>query len=320
MKGGAAGGGYAQVVPMEEINLHFTGDFHAITAANNLLAALIDNHVYWGNSLGIDPRRDYVAAVLDMNDRALRSIVGRLGGVANGFAREDGFDITVASEIMAVFCLATDLADLQQRLGKMIVGATRDGRRSRASDIKAAGAMAALLRDALAPNLVQTLEDNAGDRARRSLRQYRAWLQLGHRDRARAEAGRLRGDRGRLRRRSGRGEILRHQVPLGRPEARPAPWSSPPARAQDARRRPRKDAKAGECRGRGEGPRQSRPPRREPGKVRRAGAWSRSIISPPTRTPSSPRSKDCCERRVSRQSRRTIGPPAARARRHWRTP
>jgi formate--tetrahydrofolate ligase len=158
MKGGAAGGGYAQVVPMDQINLHFTGDFHAITSANNLLAAMIDNHVYWSNSLGIDPRRISWRRCLDMNDRALRSIVGSLGGVANGFPREDGFDITVASEVMAVFCLAKDMADLQARLGKMIVAQKRDGTNVTAADIKADGAMSVLLRDALAPNLVQTLE------------------------------------------------------------------------------------------------------------------------------------------------------------------
>jgi formate--tetrahydrofolate ligase len=158
MKGGAAGGGHAQVVPMDQINLHFTGDFHAITSANNLLAAMIDNHIYWSNSLGIDPRRVSWRRCLDMNDRALRSIVGSLGGVANGFPREDGFDISVASEVMAVFCLAKDMADLQQRLGKMIVAQKRDGTNVTASDIKADGAMSVLLRDALAPNLVQTLE------------------------------------------------------------------------------------------------------------------------------------------------------------------
>jgi formate--tetrahydrofolate ligase len=158
MKGGAAGGGYAQVVPMDQINLHFTGDFHAITSANNLLAAMIDNHIYWSNSLGIDPRRISWRRCLDMNDRALRSIVDSLGGVANGFPREDGFDITVASEVMAVFCLAKDMADLQTRLGKMIVAQKRDGTNVTASDIKADGAMSVLLRDALAPNLVQTLE------------------------------------------------------------------------------------------------------------------------------------------------------------------
>jgi formate--tetrahydrofolate ligase len=158
MKGGAAGGGYAQVVPMDQINLHFTGDFHAITSANNLLAAMIDNHIYWGNSLGIDARRVSWRRCLDMNDRALRSINNSLGGVANGFPREDGFDITVASEVMAVFCLSRDLDELQERLGKMIVAQTRDGKAITAKDIKADGAMAVLLKDALAPNLVQTLE------------------------------------------------------------------------------------------------------------------------------------------------------------------
>jgi len=158
MKGGAAGGGYAQVVPMAEINLHFTGDFHAIGAANNLLAAMIDNHVYWGNSLGIDPRRIAWRRAIDMNDRSLRHIVSSLGGVANGFPREDGFDITVASEVMAIFCLARDLDDLKQRLANIIVGYTRDRKPVRAGQINAHGAMTALLKDALAPNLVQTLE------------------------------------------------------------------------------------------------------------------------------------------------------------------
>ncbi len=158
VKGGAAGGGYAQVVPMEDINLHFTGDFHAIGAANNLLCALIDNHIYWGNSLGIDPRRITWRRAVDMNERALRSIVSSLGGVANGFPREDGFDITVASEVMAVFCLAKDLDDLKKRLSNIIVGYTRDRKPVRAGDVKGHGPMTALLKDALSPNLVQTLE------------------------------------------------------------------------------------------------------------------------------------------------------------------
>jgi formate--tetrahydrofolate ligase len=158
MKGGAAGGGYAQVVPMEDINLHFTGDFHAITSANNLLAALLDNHIYWGNSLNIDQRRIAWRRVLDMNDRALRQIINSLGGVANGFPREDGFDITVASEVMAIFCLASDLDDLKKRLANIIVAYTRDRKPVRAGDLKAQGAMTALLKDALSPNLVQTLE------------------------------------------------------------------------------------------------------------------------------------------------------------------
>jgi formate--tetrahydrofolate ligase len=158
MKGGAAGGGYAQVVPMEDINLHFTGDFHAITSAHNLLAALIDNHIYWGNELGIDSRRVAWRRVMDMNDRALREIVCSLGGVANGFPREAGFDITVASEVMAIFCLAKDLDDLKQRLGSIIVAYTRDRKPVRARDLKAHGAMTVLLKESLAPNLVQTLE------------------------------------------------------------------------------------------------------------------------------------------------------------------
>src|SRR5690242_14848959 len=160
MKGGAAGGGYAQVVPMEDINLHFTGDFHAITSANNLLAALIDNHIYYGNAVGLDSRRVEWRRVLDMNDRALRSIVSSLGGVSNGFPREDGFDITVASEVMAILCLASDLKDLETRLGNIIVGYTRDKKPVRALDVKGDGAMTVLLKDALMPNLVQTLENN----------------------------------------------------------------------------------------------------------------------------------------------------------------
>src|SRR5260370_13277877 len=160
MKGGAAGGGYAQVVPMEDINLHFTGDFHAIGAANNLLRAMIDNHIYWGNELGIDPRRVTWRRGIDMNDRALRSIVASLGGVANGFSREDGFDIVAASEVMAIFCLSTDLQDLRRRLANIVVGQTRERKPVRAAELKAAGSMAALLKDAIAPNLVQTLENN----------------------------------------------------------------------------------------------------------------------------------------------------------------
>src|SRR6202045_4905685 len=160
VKGGAAGGGYAQVVPMEDINLHFTGDLHAIGTANNLLAALIDNHIYYGLEPRIDPRRVTWRRGLDMNDRALRSIVSSLGGVANGFPREDGFDITVASEVMAIFCLSNDLADLRRRLANIVVGQTREREPVRSSDLKAAGSMAALLKDAIAPNLVQTLENN----------------------------------------------------------------------------------------------------------------------------------------------------------------
>ena len=160
MKGGAAGGGYAQVVPMEDINLHFTGDFHAIGAAHNLLSALIDNHIHWGNALEIDVRRMQWKRVIDMNDRALRNITCALGGPGNGFPRQDGYDITVASEIMAIFCLATDLDDLKARLEKIVVAYTRDQKLILASQIEGIGAMAVLLKDAVAPNLVQTLENN----------------------------------------------------------------------------------------------------------------------------------------------------------------
>ena len=160
MKGGAAGGGYAQVVPMEEMNLHFTGDFHAITSAHNLLSAMIDNHIYWGNKLEIDERRVVWRRVMDMNDRALRDMVTSLGGVSNGFPRQTGFDITVASEVMAILCLATDLKDLQKRLGDIIVAYRRDRTPIYCRDIKADGAMTVLLKDAMQPNLVQTLENN----------------------------------------------------------------------------------------------------------------------------------------------------------------
>jgi len=160
MKGGAAGGGYAQVVPMEDINLHFTGDFNAIALANNLLAAVLDNHIHHGNELGIDVRRIAWKRVIDMNDRALRDIVGSLGGPGNGYPRQDGFDIVVASEVMAIFCLATSLKDLKNRLGNIVVAYTRDQKPVRAKDLKVHGAMTVLLKDALAPNLVQTLENN----------------------------------------------------------------------------------------------------------------------------------------------------------------
>jgi len=160
MKGGAAGGGYAQVVPMEQINLHFTGDFHAITSAHNLLSALIDNHIYWGNKLNIDVRRVVWKRVMDMNDRSLRSIVVDLGGVANGYPRQDGFDITVASEIMAIFCLSKDLTDLEVRIGNITIAYTRDKKAIYAKDLNAQGPMTVLLKDALRPNITQTLENN----------------------------------------------------------------------------------------------------------------------------------------------------------------
>ena len=160
MKGGAAGGGYAQVVPMEQINLHFTGDFHAITSAHNLLSSLIDNHIYWGNKLNIDIRRVVWKRVMDMNDRSLRSIVVDLGGVANGYPRQDGFDITVASEIMAIFCLATDLQDLEKRIGNITIAYTRDKKAIYAKDLNAQGPMTVLLKEAIRPNITQTLENN----------------------------------------------------------------------------------------------------------------------------------------------------------------
>ena len=185
VKGGAAGGGYAQVVPMEDINLHFTGDFHAIASAHNLLAALIDNHIYWGNELGIDTRRVTWRRVMDMNDRALRQIISSLGGVANGFPREDGFDITVASEVMAIFCLSTDLDDLTKRLGNIIVGYTRDKKPIHARDLKADGAddRAAEGRAAAEPGA--DAGEQPGLRPWRPVRQHRPWLQLGdrHQDR-----------------------------------------------------------------------------------------------------------------------------------------
>ncbi len=160
MKGGAAGGGYAQVIPMEDINLHFTGDFHAITAAHALLSALLDNHIYWGNEAGIDSRRVAWRRVVDMNDRSLRQITSSLGGPGNGYPRTDGFDITVASEVMAIFCLARDIDDLTERLGNIVIAYTRDRKPIRASEILAPGPMAVLLKDAISPNLVQTLEHN----------------------------------------------------------------------------------------------------------------------------------------------------------------
>ena len=229
VKGGAAGGGYAQVVPMEDINLHFTGDFHAIGTANNLLAALIDNHYYWGNELGIDERRITWRRVMDMNDRALRSIVSSLGGISNGFPREDGFDITVASEVMAIFCLSTDLQDLTRRLGNIVVAYTRDRKPVYARDLKADGPMTVLLKDAIMPNLVQTLENNPafvhGGPFANIAHGCNSVIATKHGP----EARRVRGDGGRLRRRSRRGEVLRHQVPQGGPSAQRPPSSSPPS-------------------------------------------------------------------------------------------
>ena len=237
VKGGAAGGGYAQVVPMEDINLHFTGDFHAITSAHNLLSALLDNHIYWGNALGIDARRIAWRRVLDMNDRALRSIVNSLGGVANGFPREDGFDITVASEVMAILCLAMDLKDLERRLGNIVVGYTRDRK-----PVTAARPQGRRRHDGAAQGRADAEPGaDAGEQPRlhprRTVRQHRARLQLGARHQDRAQAVRLRGDGGRLRRRPRRGEVLRHQVPQGRAQSGSRGDRRHGARAQDARRR-----------------------------------------------------------------------------------
>ena len=271
MKGGAAGGGYAQVVPMDQINLHFTGDFHAITSANNLLAAMIDNHVYWSNSLGIDPRRISWRRCLDMNDRALRSIVGSLGGVANGFPREDGFDITVASEVMAVFCLAKDMADLQTRLGKMIVAQKRDGTNVTAADIKADGAMSVLLRDALAPNLVQTLEGSPAmvhggpfaNIAHGCNSVMATGLALKLSDVVVTEAG-FGADLGAR-------EIHRHQMPLGRPDPVLRGHRRHRARVENAWRHRPQCAGSGKCRGREERHRQPGAPRGESRQIRPAG-------------------------------------------------
>ena len=220
MKGGAAGGGYAQVVPMEDINLHFTGDFSAIALANNLLAALIDNHIHHGNELGIDVRRIAWKRVVDMNDRALRDITVALGGTANGYPRQDGFDIVVASEVMAIFCLSTSLEDLKNAPRQDRRRAyTREGKPVLARDLKAHGAMTVLLKDALAPEPGADAGEQPGVHPRRSVRQHRARLQLGDRDADRAQARRLCRDRGRLRRRPGRREVHRHQVPQDRPAA-----------------------------------------------------------------------------------------------------
>ena len=245
MKGGAAGGGYAQVVPMDAINLHFTGDFHAITSAHNLLAAMIDNHLYWGNALGLDPRRIAWRRALDMNDRALRETIIGLGGPGNGFPRQEGFDITVASEVMAAFCLAANLEDLERRLGRMIVGSTRDRRPVTASDLKAEGAMTVLLKDALKPNLVQTLEGSP------ALVHGGPFANIAHGcnsvvgDPRRPQARRLCRHRGGFRRRPRGGKILRHQVPQGRAPAGGGGDRGDRAGAQDARRRRQGGARRG---------------------------------------------------------------------------
>ncbi len=270
VKGGAAGGGYAQVVPMDELNLHFTGDFHAIGIANNLLAAMIDNHIYWGNKLDIDERRITWRRCVDMNDRALRSIVGSLGGVSNGFPREDGFDITVASEIMAILCLATSMEDLQRRIGNIIIGSNRAKEPIRASQLNAPGAMAAVLKDAIKPNLVQTLENNpvfvhGGPFANiaHGCNSVTATM-VG------AEGRRLCGDRGRLRRGPGRREVLRHQVPQGGPVAQRGGAGRHHPGAEVPRRRRAQGPRNRERRGRDQGHGQPAAPHREHPQVRRA--------------------------------------------------
>ena len=263
VKGGAAGGGYAQVVPMEDINLHFTGDFGAIQLANNLLAAMLDNHIHHGNELGIDVRRIQWKRVLDMNDRALRETVVSLGGPGNGYPRQDGFDIVVASEVMAIFCLSTSLEDLKKRLGNIVVGYSREQKpshrarseRPRRDDGAAEGrARAEPGADAREQPRVHP---------RRPVRQHRARLQLGDRDAERAQARRLRGDRGGLRRRPRRREVPRHQVPQVRPAAERRRHRGDDPRAQVPRRRRREGSEQGEPRRAGQGPGQPRAPRRE---------------------------------------------------------
>ena len=249
MKGGAAGGGYAQVVPMEDINLHFTGDFNAIQLANNLLAAMLDNHIHHGNELGFDVRRIAWKRVLDMNDRALREIVVSLGGPGNGYPRQDGFDIVVASEVMAIFCLANSLEDLKARLGNIVVGYTREQKPVRARDLQAHGAMTVLLKDALKPNLVQTLENNP------AFIHGGPFANIAHGCNSviatarGAQAGGLRRHRGRIRRRPGRGEVRRHQMPQVRIEARRSGDRRHRARAQVSRRRGPQEREPGEPRG-----------------------------------------------------------------------
>src|SRR6516165_4805353 len=278
MKGGAAGGGYAQVVPMEDINLHFTGDFHAITSANNLLAALIDNHIYYGNALGIDSRRVAWRRVLDMNDRALRSIVSSLGGVANGFPREDGFDITVASEVMAIFCLARNLDDLKNRLGNIVVAYTRDRKPIRARDLKAHGAMTVLLKEALAPNLVQTLEStpafiHGGPFANiahgcNSVLATTTALKLA--DYVVTEAG-FGADLG--------GEKFMDQMPQGRHRARLHGSGGDDPRAENARWRQKRGSQGGEPQGARSRHGQSPASRRERAEIRhRAGGLDQPLL------------------------------------------
>ncbi len=257
-KGGATGGGRASVVPESDINLHFTGDFHAIGSAHNLLAAMLDNHIHHGNALDIDARRVTWRRVIDMNDRALRHVVIGLGGVLEGVPRETGFDITPASEVMAALCLSGGYDDLRRRLSRIVVALDFEKKPVTAADLKAVGAMMVLLKDALLPNLVQTVRRRAGARARRALRQHRARLQLGDRDEAGAGPRRLGRDRGGIRLRSRRREVLRHQVRLGG--------------ARHGGRRPRRHRACAEDARRGL---ESRP--REAGRRRRwSGGWGTS--------------------------------------------
>ena len=236
MKGGAAGGGYAQVIPMEDINLHFTGDFHAITSAHSLLSALIDNHIYWGNEAGIDTRRVAWRRVVDMNDRALRHITSSLGGVANGYPREDGFDITVASEVMAIFCLARDAKDLEERLGRIVIGYTRERAPVRADAVLAPGPMTVLLEGRHRAESGADPRTQSGVHPRRAVRQHRPRLQLGHRHPRRVETRGLRGHRSRLRRRPRCGKILRHKMSQRRPCAGCGGAGGHRARVENARR------------------------------------------------------------------------------------
>ena len=237
IKGGAAGGGWAQVVPMEDINLHFTGDMHAIGAANNLLAAMLDNHIYQGNSLNIDPRRITWKRCVDMNDRQLRFVTDGLGGRVNGVPREDGYDITVASEVMAILCLAESISDLKARLSRIIVGYTFDEKPVTAGDLKAQGAMTALLKDAIKPNLVQTLEGTP------AFVHGGPFANIAHgcnsvlATKVARKLERLHRDGSGLRRGSGRGKVPRYQVPLRRYEARRGRDRRDHPRAENARRR-----------------------------------------------------------------------------------
>ncbi len=273
VKGGAAGGGYAQVVPMDDINLHFTGDFHAISSAHALLAAMLDNHLQQGNALGIDPRRITWPRTIDMNDRALRNVIVGLGGVGDGVPREEHFIIVPASEIMAIVALATSVQDLEERLARIILGSTYGAakRPVTAGELRAGGAMALLLKDAIRPNLVQTLEGGPGVRARRSVRQHRARVQQHSRDALGARARRSRRDRSRIRIGSRRRKVLRHQVPHGRLESGSGGHRRDGAVAQDARRRRQEESRRrGSARARAR-PAEPRETRRERAALRRAG-------------------------------------------------